>query len=462
MSASRFRGTAMALALWMMAGLMTGCSPTQPSVEGLNIRDAAGESLATLTSADIMGSDTLEAKIQGYLDVVWNEAVEIIAQMEKCDAAEAEQMLLTRDYCVDTYYDSALMQAIEQCHEERGIEGMPFACAMTDGQGRLCAVYTSGSEMELNYATQPLSPCSTFKPLSVYAPALEAGVIDWSTLYKDSPYKKIIGNAGKEIDWPANASGRYSYGDMTVCQAVKESINTVAVKCLSEYGVERSIDFLEGNFAIDLTYEREKVEQSGPDEVIGNLALGYPNQGVSVVDMAGYYQIFSQAGVYTLPQTIETIWDSQGNPVYQREEKSSQVIGADTAAVMNEMLRTVVEPGGTGQDAGDMDVPVGGKTGTGSDGSDNWFVGFVPQYTCAVWYKGVMQGNMAAWMFRGIMEQLPLDQELDFPEKYDVRQGVYCLESGLIASQACRKLGQGYYLADQPMEMCTTCGREGQ
>lgn len=461
MSGRRFRGAAWTLALWMMAGAMTGCSHTKPVTGEVIIRDAGGETLATLTSSEILDSDALEASIQGYLDVVWSEAVKIMAQQEGCDDAEAETLLLTGGYSIDTYFDGTLVQAMDACYRNSAVQGLPFGCAMTDGAGKLCAVYTGGSGVEENYATQPHDPCSAFKPLSVFAPALEEGVLTWSTLYEDSPYKKVVGVTGQKVDWPTNASGRYTYENVTVCRAVKESLNTVAVKCLSDYGVVNALNFLEENFSMDLSYEREKAEQEGPDEVIGNLALGYPYQGLSVVDMAGYYQIFSNAGAYTPPQAIDAIVDQQGETVYQREARSRQVIGEGTAAVMNEMLQTVVEPGGTGQAAGELDVLVGGKTGTGSNNSDNWFVGFVPQYTCAVWYEGVLEGNMAAWLFGQIIEQLPLDLQLDFPPKYKVQKSVYCMESGLLASRECGKLGQGYYLVDRPMEVCTECMKKG-
>jgi penicillin-binding protein 1A len=62
----------------------------------------------------------------------------------------------------------------------------------------------------------------------------------------------------------------------------------------------------------------------------------------------------------------------------------NEVIDEQTARVMMTMLKDVTEHG-TGQQAAKLDHPFGGKTGTTSDFTDAWFLGFSPSVTCGVW-----------------------------------------------------------------------------
>jgi penicillin-binding protein 1A len=62
----------------------------------------------------------------------------------------------------------------------------------------------------------------------------------------------------------------------------------------------------------------------------------------------------------------------------------SEVIDQQTARTMMIFLRAVVQHG-TGAAAAQLKHPLGGKTGTTSDFTDAWFLGFSPSVTCGVW-----------------------------------------------------------------------------
>ena len=112
---------------------------------------------------------------------------------------------------------------------------------------------------------------------------------------------------------------------------------------------------------------------------------------------------------------------------------------------MNYMLQGVVN-GGTGADAKLSDIIAGGKTGTGIANDDHWFVGFVPQYSLAVWHGGGEKDNYSPELFRRIFEGIDLDEKINYPVSGHVVQQVYCVESGKKASAKCGKLDMGYYL----------------
>jgi penicillin-binding protein 1A len=61
-----------------------------------------------------------------------------------------------------------------------------------------------------------------------------------------------------------------------------------------------------------------------------------------------------------------------------------QIISQQTARTMMTLLRTVTRSG-TGAAAAQLNHPIGGKTGTTSDFTDAWFLGFSPSVTCGVW-----------------------------------------------------------------------------
>ena len=147
--------------------------------------------------------------------------------------------------------------------------------------------------------------------------------------------------------------------------------------------------------------EETIISQYGEEEVLGNLGMGYLREGVSPVDMAGYYQIFANGGKYYKPTAIYEIKDNSGKSIYKRNVSINQVIEKSTADIMNLLLQEVVSENGTGKDAMIDGLAVGGKTGTGEKG--NWFVGFTPEYTCAVWHSTQLEKNYGCKIFSKIL-----------------------------------------------------------
>lgn len=432
----------------MLAFSTTGCVGGKTP---LKILSSDGAVIAEYKSLKAMLKDENSA----YLEIVANEAADIIAKVQKCNEKQAKKQLFKGEYTVYTAFDSDINKKLKDACVSYDGE-MNVGSAVTDLNGQLVAVYSTPSKDGENYATIKTDPCSAFKPLSVYAPAIDEGIIYWSSRYEDSPYKQVKGEDGFWRDWPKNANNVYTKRYAYIFQAIKESINTVAVKCLADYGVNNSVEFLEKNFDIALSYEKYTSSVYGEDEIIGNIALGSLRKGVSPLDMAGYYQIFANGGSYTEPRAILKICDAKGNEIYKREAESKAVIKGSTSELMNRLLREVVTADGTGSKAAVEGIEIAGKTGTDEVGGNNWFVGVTPQYSCSVWHSDSTK-NIAAEIYskavKSIYEAKPTAVK-SFTYSQGLMSVAYCTETGKMAKAGCILIRLGYYTQDNVPDLC--------
>ncbi len=445
--------------VWLFFGASEEAPPGDDSQEtkAITLYDAQGNVLITTKT----GTDIYDKENWAYLEMALTEAAQLIAQKEACSVSEAQQRLFTQGYQIYTAFDSAAYEALKTVKARWG-ETCNTACAITDLKGSLLAVYSTDLEdKQINYAIERRSPYSSFKALSVYTPALEKGIANWSTMYEDSPYKQLADDTGKLQDWPANATGTYSREGLAVYEALRTSLNTVAVKCLADLGITESMAFLQDSLGTPLSEEEYVVQHYGEEEVIGNIALGYLETGITPVEMAGYYQMFANGGSYSSPKTVQGIKLEDGTAWYTRQDTSKQVISPGTADTMNKLLQGVVAAGGTGEQAYCSDVQVAGKTGTGDNYADNWFVGVTPGYSLAVWH-GQHESNQAAQMFatviRELYSKLP-NANREFVTHHNLHQVAYCVHSGKAFGAACTQIEVGYYASKDMLPVCDTCGK---
>lgn len=207
-------------------------------------------------------------------------------------------------------------------------------------------------------------PGSTFKPISVFAPALE---VNWEPY--DLLQDELTDYGGYK---PRNHDGRYR-GQVPMIEAVKHSYNAAAVWLLNEIGVSTGMSYAQ---AFGFEVERKL-----------GIALG--DVGASPLQMASAFGTFANHGLKMEPYLIEKIVDRDDLVVATNQPKHVQVVTAQTAWYMTQMLESVVREG-SGTRAR-MKHPVAGKTGTTQSPSgysgirDAWFVGYTPQYVAAVW-----------------------------------------------------------------------------
>ncbi len=427
----------------------SGC---KGSKNPLLILDNEGREVASVSSERAVRKHEDRA----YVEMVTKEAAEILSKLLGLSESQAQKKIYDGGYVVYTAYDPKMNKALATAcaAKEKEIE---VAAVITDLSAHVCAAYSSKcSNKETSYATAKEPPCSAFKPLSVYAPAIENGTITWFSRYQDTPYKQIRAANGALTSWPSNPNRNYSNTDVYIHEAIRQSLNTVAVKCLKDYGVKNSIQFLEETFQVALDTEKRLMESGGEEEIIGNIALGSLRGGVSALDMAGYYQIFANGGKYQAPKAILKLCDGNGEVLYESVYAPKQAISTKTADIMNRMLQEVVSPSGTGKNAMLEKVEAAGKTGTDEDNKNNWFIGVTPEYSCAFWHGGAPK-NIASQIFADAMNAI-YDEREEYREKFIYTSGIqkvaYCTESGEQFHLGCPLIDIGYDVLENFPKLC--------
>jgi penicillin-binding protein 1A len=225
-------------------------------------------------------------------------------------------------------------------------------------------------------------PGSVFKPI-VYTAAID-GKLDLSPCDRRED-KKIDykwKEDGVEKVWsPKNANGSYTGANLTLRSALARSVNTVAVQLTNEIKPKGVIE-----------YARKMGIKSPLDEVN---SLGLGTSDVSLYDLVAAYGIFLNEGMYREPILLFKIEDSKGKVLAEFTADEHLAIKPESAYLMQYMLRgNVEEPGGTGKRLYNYNAlfknggQVAGKTGTTSNNSDAWYIGFTKDLVCGVWVGG--------------------------------------------------------------------------
>ena len=433
--------------LIIACGVLAFCLATAAAVlilswDDLSVYNADGELMVSLDSTTIDDPGAWPAESRSYLDIAITQAAQLLSQKKNISIEQAKKQLATGGYRLYTAYRPDLQQALADAYAPYAEKDLEMGAAVTDLQGRLLAAFTSHPDK--NFATAQTPPYSAFKPLSVYAPALELGKINYASTFPDAPVTEVNGKP-----WPANATRGYQNEPVPVAYAVQRSLNTVAVRCMDAVGLENSFAFLD-NFDIDLTGEKARAESLGAADVRGNIALGYLDYGMTPVQMAGYYQIFGNGGSYAQPQSVMAL-EGPFSTVYTYSYAPRQVLSSQNAAIMNQLLQNVVTPGGTARAAYDPEKLTAGKTGTGENG--NWFVGVTPSYSCAIWHGKQLEKNTAAEIFSAVRTGFP-EETAQFPEAEGLTELIYCAESGMAATSACPQIGTGIFRSAEELPPC--------
>lgn len=225
-------------------------------------------------------------------------------------------------------------------------------------------------------------PGSSFKPV-LYCSAID-GPLNLSPCdrRKDEPFKSEWVENGEKKTWePKNADGVFTYSDMTLRRAIGRSVNSVAAKLTEEVKPRTVIEY-----AQKLGINTNKFKPV--------LSIGLGTEDVSLYELVNAYATFANGGYLVEPMLVYKIEDAKGKILFEFETKKELVIKEESAYLMQYMLRGgIEEPGGTGQALWGYNFlgnngQVAGKTGTTSNYSDAWYVGFTKDLVCGVWVGG--------------------------------------------------------------------------
>ena len=398
-----------------------------------------------------------------FVDEVFTSVVEDLMEEKGYSQTVARQMVYTGGLRIVSTIDpnvQAKMDAVFQDEDNLpgvlGKDGTMPQCAMVimdQHTGEVKALYGGRGEKEgnlvLNRATRTTrSPGSSIKPVSVYAPALEMGLITPASVLDDVPQDFSIKSSG----WPKNSTnGGVWQGRMTVKKAVAVSNNTIPVDLVQQMGVDASFNFATEKLGLPLEEGRTVTDKKGntstvSDKGLAPLALGGLTDGVSVLDMTAAYAAFGNYGYYNEPKVYTKVYDSQGNVILDNTGETVEAMSQKTADYMLDLLVNVVTgPQGTGARAKIQGIETAGKTGTTDDDYDRWFVGMTPYYTAAVWFgydtpqvvKGVST-NPALAIWKDVMEDVHADlPNAEFDRKTAMKTVYVCADSGLKPTEYC-------------------------
>ena len=343
--------------------------------------------------------------------------------------------------------------------------------------GHVKALYGGRGEKEgdlvLNRATQTYrSPGSAIKPITVYSPGLEYGVITPISVVDDAPKDFTVRGNGE--GWPYNENRKYS-GQTTILTGIAKSLNTVAVDVLTRVGTQRSYDWATKNLGLTTLVESlDKTQKDGTvrtysDIDISPLSMGSLTRGVSVLEMTAAYSAFVNDGQYTTPVLYAKVYDSDGNVLIDNQPVTTVAMSTKTRDYMIQLLTNVVK-NGTGRKAAISGIETGGKTGTTSADCDRWFAGITPYYTGVVWFGYDAQQSLQKFSTNPALElwQRVMSSVLEgkdaasFELSTPMTKVSYCLDCGLLSTDLCSIDVRGSrvataYLAkeDIPKRSCT-------
>lgn len=280
-----------------------------------------------------------------------------------------------------TAFDPALQEAADQAYANETFfpadasdgTAIQSAMAVVDVRSGAILAMVGGRDYHvrrgLNRATQMRrQPGSALKPLAVYGPALELGYTTASVLLDE----KTTFSGGYT---PKNAGDHY-YGRVTMRTAIRNSLNTTAVRLMEEIGIDTSTAYL----------KKMGIPVENTDQNL-SLALGSMTYGVTPVELAAAYVPYANGGTYYEPYCVERIERMDGSIVYERQSVGRRVISAQNAFLMTSLLQSVIT-NGTGTRLLSTDMPLAGKTGTVSMSGGNrdiWMAAYNPDIAVTVW-----------------------------------------------------------------------------
>ncbi len=384
-------------------------------------------------------------------------------------ADEAAQMLYFGGMRAYATVDSDLSQTVALKYEDRfnftTLQSGGFiqsAMAITDYNGAVRAV-AGGTARNLLY-NRALSVKrqigSTIKPFSVYAPAVEAGKIHFSSLIPDEPI--AINKDGQIVLWPDNYDG-VEGGMVTVTQALQVSKNTAAVQVCRAMGEQTVYEFLRDK----LLFTNLNGEE---DNNLSALALGYLSDGITLDKLSSCYTMFGNGGTYEQPYLYEKLCSAEGEMIVKSAHKGVKAVSTQTADIMNHLLiNNVTQPQALAKEAAIDGIEVAGKTGTvGADGEVKcqYFVGMTPEYIGAVWIgfdEEEERLNLKNYLhvtqiWKNIFQDVSCEKTA-FDRDSTVENRMYCEKSGNLASPSCENVQEGWYSVDNLPGICTECGQ---
>lgn len=417
-----------------------------------------------------------EARVNSwYADMVIDDVIRDLTEIKGMTREKASGLLFSGGVTVEIAMDREIQKIVGTYYENlkslpenaEGVGAQSALIVIDAGTGDVLAVAGAVGEKQgnrvQNYATKTLRPPgSSIKPLTVYAPALEKGLITWSSVYDDVPVD--FGEDG-ETPWPKNADGRYR-GLCDISYAVAHSTNTVAVRVLKELGLRQSFEFAKNEFGLESLLD----DGNESDCDVAPLALGQLHWGVTLRELTAAYTAFADGGTVHRARSYYRVVAKDGTLILNQPDSGERILSRGNAAVMTKLLEGVVREGTSSSVTLNRLSACAGKTGTSQGDCDRWFIGYTPELVCGVWcgyeYPEALTGrNLSTGIWNDVMWEIVSrsagKRSFDVPS--EVITAEYCPDSGDAPGDGCRldprgeRIKTGYFVrGTEPKSTCTT------
>jgi 1A family penicillin-binding protein len=340
------------------------------------------------------------------------------------------------------------------------VQGMFIALDPQSGEVRALVGGRDFADSKFNRATQALrQPGSTFKPFVYYA-AINSGIPASQIMY-DAPV--MIDMWDGSVYSPRNFDPDFR-GPLTLRDALKHSVNTIAVRLGNDIGLET------------VARTAREFGLRTPVPAYPSMPIGSPD--VIPMQLAEAYTVFANGGSRSRARPILRVEDAAGRVLWEPQPDVEQVANPQAVAIARDLLQTALN-NGTGYPARNpaegglpYSVPAGGKTGTTNDNTDVWFAGFTPNMVAVVWYgfdrpKRIMNnaagGRLAAPVWGRFMRDIYAGEEpeVETPAPWSWPEGIVALtidrETGRLANEWCPSdtMTEYFMVGTEPTEGCS-------
>ena len=353
-----------------------------------------------------------------YEEVVLSDVIGDLAEAKGISRNAASQLVHNAGYEIYACIDKDIQAKVDAIYTDP--EQLPKSYSGTKSQlqsaiviidqttGEIKALSGGTGEKTISYGlnratgtTRP--PGSSIKPIAVYGPAVEYGLISPSTMVLDADETHV--QLAHTSWYPKNSPNTYD-GIITITTALQKSKNTVAAQIMDKLTPSASLEFLRSRLGVTSLIDS--------DADYAAMALGEPHYGITVREMAQAYTALANDGVFTYSRTYTMVKDRSGKIILDNQPQTIRAFSQETARTMTYMLNNAATYG-TGSESRLSNMPVAGKTGTTSANRDRWFCGYTPYYTCAVWTgydtpeTMSFSGNPATQIWQKVMSAIHAD-----------------------------------------------------
>ena len=319
------------------------------------------------------------------------------------------------------------------------LEPQESVVVMNQSNGQVAAISGGRGEKEgsltLNRALHcSRQPGSISMILSTFAPAIDSCGATLASTYYDAPY--LSGNQ-QVLNWWGNPYLGYN----NIRQAITYSMNVIGARCLTSLVSDSTAyDYLElfGLGSADLF------------ETSSSLASTSQSYTVTNEMLTAAFASIANDGIYQKPTYYTKVLDRQGNILLESVPSQTRIIKSSSAALLTGAMEDVISsdssyyyqygitPTGTLCQVDSMTLA--GKSGTTTSGSDVWFIGYSPYYTCGIWSgyddsKVLSNGTeYHKTIWQKIMARIHTDLDnKDFVFTDELESAKICSKSGLLA-----------------------------